>query len=60
MSIFFIIKNDMYFDFFCFLSFFSALEVYLPCFSKDKPKDQQPYKSVDTDLGNTKMAWLSM
>lgn len=49
----------MYFDFFWFLSFISALEVYVTCFSKDKPKDQQPSKSVDNDLGNTEMAWLS-
>ena len=37
----------------------SILEVYLPCFSKGKSKDQQPQETGDGDLENTEMAWLS-
>lgn len=42
-----------------FLSFISILEVFLPCFSKGKPKDQRPLEAGEGDLENTEMAWLS-
>lgn len=56
-SSFVLCKKCIYFNL-SVLPFIPTLDVYVPCFSKGKPKGWQPQETRG-DLENTEVAWLS-